>query len=134
MTSLTNDTHICPLNYGVREDSWESLGLQGDQTSLKEISPEYSLEVLMLKMKLQQFAHLMGKTNSMEKTLKLGPIEGRSRQGRQKMRWLDGITNFMDVNLSQLWELVMDREDWHATVQVAANRRIQLINWTELYK
>ena len=99
---------------------------RSNQSILKEISPEYSLERLMLKLKLQYFGHLMQTADSLEKSLMLGKIEGRSRRGHQRMRWLDGITDAMDTNLGQFGEMVKDREAWHAAVHGVTKSRTQL--------
>ena len=107
---------------------------RSNQSILKEINPDYSFEGLLLKLKLQYFGHLMWRANSLEKTLILGKIKGRKRRGQQRIRWLDGITDLMDMNLSKFQELVKDREAWHTVVHGVAKSWIQLLEWATIIK
>ena len=120
-------------NCGAGKNFWESLGLQGDQNQsiLKEINPEYSLEVVMLKLMLHYSVYLMWRTDSLGKTLMLGKVEGKRRREQQRMRWLDSITDLiMDMSLNKLQEIVKERGAWHAAVSGVSKSRTQLSNWT----
>ena len=121
---------------GAREDSWQSVPWtvrRSNQSILKKINPEYSLEGLMWKQKLQHFGHLMQRADSLENTLMLWRTEGKRRRGQQRMKWLDGIIDSMDLNLSQLWDIVRDRGAWCAAVHGVSQRPTQLTNWIAMY-